>query len=139
MIPIGFVRGLLVDVRKGEVKEVSIDFNMRSLRKLIGQNDLTCPTKYIDGVGYLFVCGYHQESKRISAILPNCATKYRGNLFITSASNGPGVGLTDEDINQLSNRIYMTYIENDPQIKGGYSTFIVPKVSDTPNPTIWSE
>ena len=50
MIPIGFVRGLLIDVEKGVVKEVDIDFTMKKLVKMLRRKDLVCSGMYIQGV-----------------------------------------------------------------------------------------
>ena len=139
MIPIGFVRGLLIDVEKGVVKEVDIDFSMKKLEKMLRRKDLICSEKYIQGVLYMVVCGYHCVKKPISARWEDGKVFCRGNLYVTKATCGTKGGLDDKDFEMLGNRISMVRITDDNVLNREYSTYALYGLSETPNPTVWSD
>lgn len=135
MIPIGKVRALLLDVEKGP-KVIDTGFSLMKLRWLIKGNMPVSSIWYVGGRPYLIVYAYN--SKGMTSATYEHKGQLRGNLVITACRSGYQSGLTDEDIDYLTQKIILERSYSDPvRTPNEYTSYMLSETTDKePKPTI---
>ncbi len=135
MIPIGKVRALLLDVEKGP-KVIDTGFSLRKLRWLIKGNMPISSIFYVGGRPYLIVFAYGTKGKTSATYKKK--GQLRGNLVITACRSGYQSGLTDEDIDYLTQKIIIERSCNDAlRTPNEYTSYMLSETTESqPMPTI---
>lgn len=135
MIPIGKVRALLLDVEKGP-KVIDTGFSLWKLRWLIKDKNPVSSICYVGGRPYLVVYALH--SKGMTSATYKFKGQLRGNLVITAYRSGYQSGLTDEDIDYLTQKIILERSHDDPlRTPNEYTSYMLSETTESrPKPTI---